>query len=113
HEALQPWDGLQCYASAALYMGPASLYLGMLERLMGRHQEAERHLEDTIVACDEVDSIAAGGMARAELIVLLEARGAERDAARAARLRAEIDERVRDHDLFGLFQHLEIVRATT
>ena len=82
HRMLQPWDGLHCYPSPAVYIGPMSLFLGMLERLMQQDDAAERHLDDAVVLCDGNGAVSAGALARSELLVLLETRSAPRDAAR-------------------------------
>jgi hypothetical protein len=113
HRELRPWDGLHCYPSPAVNAGPVSLFLGMLERVMGHHEEAEHHLEDTIVLCDTIGAAAAGGIARTELLLLFEARGTARDAARAEHVRKEIDECVENYGLDGVARRLEVIRASS
>jgi DNA-binding SARP family transcriptional activator len=48
HRLLQPWLGLHLQVTPALYMAPTSLYVGMLEQVMGRLDDAVAHLEQSV-----------------------------------------------------------------
>jgi class 3 adenylate cyclase/tetratricopeptide (TPR) repeat protein len=109
HADLSDWDGLHVYGSLMLDNGPFSMYLGMLERVMHRYDDAEQHLFDAISACDRHGTVPLGGLARAELMCTVEARGAPGDEARAAQLRTELETMARDLGLHGITRHAEIV----
>ena len=41
---LQPWLGLHLQVTPSLYLGPTSLYVGQLEQILGRADDAVAHL---------------------------------------------------------------------
>jgi tetratricopeptide (TPR) repeat protein len=110
HELLSPYDGLEVVGSVSLYVGPVSVYLGMLERLLDRPDDAQRHLEQAI-AYTGVGEPPFGGVASAELLYLLQTLGRPEDAARMQQLRDEIDTLVNEHSLAGVARHLEVLEA--
>src|SRR5262249_53408170 len=101
-EELRTWAGLHVYVSASLYLGPASLYIGMLERLAGRWDEAELHLRAAIERSDADGTTPFGGLARAELLCTLTGRGSAADASNVDRLQRELDALADDHSLAGI-----------
>ena len=45
---LQPWLGLHLQVTPSLYLGPTSLYVGQLEQVLGRTDDAVAHLEQAV-----------------------------------------------------------------
>jgi DNA-binding SARP family transcriptional activator/tetratricopeptide (TPR) repeat protein len=45
---LQPWLGLHLQVTPSLYLGPTSLYVGQLEQILGRTDDAVAHLEQAV-----------------------------------------------------------------
>jgi DNA-binding SARP family transcriptional activator len=48
HRLLQPWLGLHLQVTPSLYLGPTSLYVGMLEQVMDRLDDSVAHLEQSV-----------------------------------------------------------------
>jgi tetratricopeptide (TPR) repeat protein len=48
-DLLAPFASLSAYSAPELYLGPVTLYLGLLAARLGRQQEAERHLQDAVL----------------------------------------------------------------
>jgi DNA-binding SARP family transcriptional activator len=71
---LQPWLGLHLQVTPSLYLGPTSLYVGQLEQILGRTDDAVAHLEQAvdearaagIVACRAIQPEVALARALAE-----------------------------------------------
>ena len=71
---LQPWLGLHLQVTPAVYLAPTSLYVGQLEQLLGRQDDAVAHLEQAvdeargagIVACRPIQPEVALARALAE-----------------------------------------------
>lgn len=108
HKLLAPYDGQQVVGTPGIHLGPVALYLGMLERLLRRNEDARRHFETVIITSDRHGELSYGGIARAELIHLLETTDLG-DQDRAQRLRNQLRSLVADHGLGGATRHLEVI----
>jgi class 3 adenylate cyclase len=67
HDEIEAWDGLHFCAGWTVYLGPASLYLGMLEHALGRPGEAATHLRDSIRSAAQMQAWPHQALARVEL----------------------------------------------
>jgi class 3 adenylate cyclase len=87
YDLIRPYDGLNLVAGrAAACYGPVGRLLGMLARVIGRHADAERHLEGAIELCGRMGERPFAATARYELAVLFLERGAAGDTERGLEL---------------------------
>jgi tetratricopeptide (TPR) repeat protein len=89
YDVLRPYAGrVFTIARAAVCWGPADAYLGRLAATAARWEEAERHFEDAIAACERIGARAVLPRVRWWYAEMLRARGGPGDAERAAELEA-------------------------
>jgi predicted ATPase/pimeloyl-ACP methyl ester carboxylesterase/class 3 adenylate cyclase len=86
---LEPWGGLFLQSSLVLDLGPASLYIGTLQRLVGEMDDAVQHLEDAVSACDRAGLTIWLALAKVDLARTLLARGHVADREHAAELKQQ------------------------
>lgn len=89
YELLLPFAGRHALSYTQQYFGPADLRLGMLARLLGRLDDAERHASGALERCLALGARPAAVRARLELAAILQARGGAEDDARADALVAD------------------------
>ena len=85
-ELLEPWDGLFLQVSLVADWGPACLYLGKLDSMLGRHDAAVRRLEASVDACHEAGLVTWKILSEAELSLALAARGSGEERTRSVNL---------------------------
>jgi hypothetical protein len=109
HEMLAPYDGQWVCPSVALSVGPVSLALGMLDRLLGRHHDAIVRLDAAVAVCADVGADPYAGLAYAELAHALEARRAPGDEQRANDLRSAVRTLGTDRNTPGVVDYLRVL----
>jgi hypothetical protein len=85
HELLLPYAGRNIVIGppAAIFGGPASFYLGLLEEMMGRTQEAAGHFADALAACERMGAKPFAARVRYGFASMRHAAGSVGDAERA------------------------------
>ena len=83
---LSPWEGMFLQVSLIIDWGPVNLYLGKIESLLGRHDDAVAHLEDALRATHAAELTIWEALAQAELSRALRGRGAVTDIVRSEEL---------------------------
>lgn len=83
---LSPWEGMFLQVSLIIDWGPVNLYLGKIESLLGRHDDAVAHLEDALRATRAAELTIWEALAQAELSRALRGRGAVTDIVRSEEL---------------------------
>jgi hypothetical protein len=89
-QQLEPWEELELQVATPIALGPCRFYLGMLDRVSKQFDRAIDQLEQAVVAAEWNRLELWQLLANTEVARALAARGRFGDAARAARINAEV-----------------------
>jgi tetratricopeptide (TPR) repeat protein len=112
YQLLSPYADRNAISMTTMPFGPVALRLGMVAAMLGRWEEAERHLQLAMERCTQLGAPVITARVLYERARMLVARGEEADLASAAELLARAEGICRELDLPGVGDRVAALAAS-